>query len=184
MRRHASTSTLASVDTASDSTVFSFSTPPPTPVSSLPLHIRARTLLRATCNNADNEIAGRDTERATLRDFITSFMDNSAMDADDAYTTLYISGSPGCGKTALVNSVLGQVDPQANGVKIISINCMALNNLDALWERMFEELDATCKQKSSPSKSRKAKGREAIVALLAGLKTKWYVAFQLDENLI
>lgn len=102
-------------------------------------------------------------------------MDDSAMDADDVFTTLYISGSPGCGKTALVNSVLGQLNPEANGVKIIFINCMALNNLDALWDRMFEELDAARKQKSSPSKSRKAKGRDAIETLVAGLKTKWYV---------
>lgn len=160
--------------------MFSFATPPPTPVSSLPLHIRARTLLRSTCNNADNDIAGRDAERAILRDFITSFTDDSAMDADDAHTTLYISGSPGCGKTALVNSVLGQLPPQSNGLKIISINCMALNNLDALWDRMFEELDAARKQKSSPSKSRKAKGRDAIVTLLAGLRTKWYVLSYFD----
>lgn len=175
IRRYASTSTIASIDTASDSLPFPISTPPPTPVSSLPLHTRARTLLRATCNSADNQIAGRDAERTTIHDFITSFMDDSAMDADDVFTTLYISGSPGCGKTALVNSVLGQLNPEANGVKIIFINCMALNNLDALWDRMFEELDAARKQKSSPSKSRKAKGRDAIETLVAGLKTKWYV---------
>jgi cell division control protein 6 len=95
------------------------------------------------------------------------------MDTDDAPTTLYISGSPGCGKTALVNSVLGQLNPESNGVKIIFINCMALNSLGALWERMFEELDAARKQKPSPSKSRKEKGREAIVSLLSGLRTKW-----------
>ncbi|KAF5351649.1 hypothetical protein D9756_007735 [Leucocoprinus leucothites] len=170
IRRHASTSTIASVDTASDS-LFSFATPPPTPVS-LPLHTRARTLLRATCNSADNEIAGRDTERGIIRDFISSFVDDSTMDTDDAPATLYISGSPGCGKTALINSVLGHLNPEANGVKIIFINCMALNDLDALWERMFEELDAARKQKSSPSKSRKGKGRAAIESLLLGVRTK------------
>ncbi|KXN90812.1 hypothetical protein AN958_03466 [Leucoagaricus sp. SymC.cos] len=170
VRRHASTSTIASVDTASDS-LFSFATPPPTPIS-LPLHTRARTLLRATCNSADNEIAGRETERATIRDFITSFVDDSAMDTDDAPTTLYISGSPGCGKTALVNSILGQLNPESSGVKIIFINCMALNNLDALWERMFEELNAARKQKFSLSKSRKGRGRDAIESLLSSLRAK------------
>ncbi|KAF9448202.1 P-loop containing nucleoside triphosphate hydrolase protein [Macrolepiota fuliginosa MF-IS2] len=171
IRRHASTSTIASIDTASDPHLFSF-TPPPIPVSFLPLHTRARTLLRATCNSADNEIAGRDAERATIHDFITSFADDASMDTDDMPTTLYISGSPGCGKTALLNSVLSQMNPESKGVKIIFINCMALNNLDALWERMFEELDAARKQKFSPSKARKVKGRDAIEALLAGLRTK------------
>jgi len=101
-------------------------------------------------------------------------VDDSAMDADDAATNLYISGSPGCGKTALVNSILSELSPEATGIKIIFINCMALNDLDGLWERMSEELDAAHKQ-SSPSKSRKGKGRAAVEALLSSLRTKWYV---------
>lgn len=99
-------------------------------------------------------------------------MDDSAMTLDEPSPTLYISGSPGCGKTALVNSVLGELKPEAGGVKTIFINCMALNNLDALWDRMFEEIDTEGKQKS---KSRKAKGKDAIEALLTGIRTKWYV---------
>jgi len=97
------------------------------------------------------------------------------MGADDATTNLYISGSPGCGKTALVNSILSELSPEATGIKIIFINCMALNDLDGLWERMSEELDAAHKQGFSPSKPRKGKGRAAVEALLSSLRTKWYV---------
>lgn len=93
------------------------------------------------------------------------------MGFDDSSPALYISGSPGCGKTALVNSVLVQLNPEADGVKTIFINCMALNNLDALWDRVFDEIDAEGKQKS---KSRKTKGKDAIEALLTGLRRKWY----------
>jgi len=138
------------------------------------LHTRARTLLRATCNSANDEIAGRDTERAIIRNFIDSFVDDSAMDADDATTNLYISGSPGCGKTALVNSVLSKLSPEATDIKIIFINCMALNDLDGLWGRMSEELDAVHKQSFSPPKPRKGKGRAAVEALLSSLQAKWY----------
>ncbi|EKM74948.1 hypothetical protein AGABI1DRAFT_123438 [Agaricus bisporus var. burnettii JB137-S8] len=176
LRRYASTSTIAYHDLTPDPLVFSIATPPPSPVSPLPLHIRARTLLRATCNSADNQIAGRDTERATICEFISSFLDGSEMSLDDSSPALYISGSPGCGKTALVNSVLVQLNPEADGVKTIFINCMALNNLDALWDRVFDEIDAEGKQKS---KSRKTKGKDAIEALLTGLRTKCILV--LDE---
>lgn len=120
------------------------------------MHARARALLRATCNGT-SQMAGRDQERAAVEEFASSF------DDADAYTTLYISGSPGTGKTALVNSVLCGLD-----VNVISINCMTLNNIDALWERLLDELDL---RKRNKTRSKKIGGKAAVEKLLSTLET-------------
>jgi cell division control protein 6 len=91
---------------------------------------------------------------------------------------LYISGSPGCGKTALVNSILAtfEVELLKNNVKLVVINCMALNGLEAVWERMIEEL-------GSPDKWQgKTRSCEIVGKLLSNRTSKWSVdkmAFEL-----
>ncbi|KAG1866705.1 hypothetical protein F4604DRAFT_1778415 [Suillus subluteus] len=88
------------------------STPPPTPpVLLLPVYTRARGLLRSTSTSV-SPIAGREDERQRILEFITSSW------CDSTHSSF----------TALVNSVL-----------LVSINCMALNGLDALWDRLYEE---------------------------------------------
>ncbi|KAG5638632.1 hypothetical protein H0H81_011351 [Sphagnurus paluster] len=151
-------------------------TPPPTPPTSiLPLHARARALLRSTCNNTDAQIAGRDTERATIQTFLASFLDISDVASDPHQSTcLYISGAPGTGKTALVNAVLRETKMDA---KVIFINCMALNSVDALWERLVDELDDS--RKKSTGRTKKVKGRDAVESLIACHNIKCVVI--LDE---
>ncbi|KAJ8518123.1 hypothetical protein ONZ45_g4744 [Pleurotus djamor] len=160
VRRHASTSSLvpATPDTVLQRTL---ATPPPTPPTSLlPIYARARALLRATSNNTATNIAGRDSERDIIQMFITGVSTSS----------LYISGSPGTGKTALVNTIIRDHE-ESDQLKVITINCMALNNVDALWAQLAEELDGNGKRKAS-ARSKKVKGREAVEALLAVRKTK------------
>jgi cell division control protein 6 len=111
-------------------------------------------------------MAGRDKERDVINAFISSF------DGDDVPTTLYVSGSPGTGKTALVNSCLGALE--SSGVKIISINCMALKCVDALWERVLEELGG-----SKVAKTR-GRGKDAVERALSTLKTKWLGSYDSD----
>ncbi|KAJ7282967.1 hypothetical protein C8J57DRAFT_1219121 [Mycena rebaudengoi] len=92
------------------------------------------------------DMAGRDSERAAISAFFSSLETEADL---VEYTSLYISGSPGTGKTALVNSV-------------ISINCMALNSVDALWERLVEELGGTSdKKRKTAGRVKKAQGRDA-----------------------
>ncbi|KAG9220513.1 hypothetical protein CCMSSC00406_0003969 [Pleurotus cornucopiae] len=166
LRRNASTSSLVPATPAAPISRIALATPPPTPPTTLlPTYARARALLRATCNNSSIQIAGRDAERAIIRTFIT----------DHSTSSLYISGAPGTGKTALVNSILQELDDQ---VKIININCMALKNVDELWGQLAEELDTNGKRKAS-ARSKKAKGRGAIEALLAARKTRCILV--LDE---
>ena len=157
-------------------------TPPPTPPTSLlSLHARARALLRSTCNNTNGEVAGRDVERATIHGFLMSFLNRSNTEfGDDHSTSLYISGSPGTGKTALVNAVLRSMPTDA---KVVFVNCMALNSIDALWERLIEEFgDANARKPATRGK--KLKGREVIEGLISKHDSKWFVPNRLVVTFI
>jgi cell division control protein 6 len=84
---------------------------------------------------------------------------------------LYISGSPGCGKTALVNSILAasEVELLENNINLLSVNCMALNGLEAVWERLIEEL-------GSQDKRRGKTCNHEIAEKLLGGTSKWSVS--------
>ncbi|KAJ7747245.1 P-loop containing nucleoside triphosphate hydrolase protein [Mycena metata] len=174
--RRASTSAIVPATPTAEIAQLTLATPPPTPPNSiLPIHVRARALLRATCNSPATEMAGRDAERVAIADFFASLIDEADV---VEHTSLYISGSPGTGKTALVNAVLRTLD--VDQVKIIAINCMALNSVDTLWERLIEELSATAdKKRKTAGRARKSQGRDAVNALLTVLPTKCIII--LDE---
>jgi cell division control protein 6 len=116
-------------------------------------------------------IAGRDTERSSLLEFLTSFIDGTSMDYDLSTTSMFISGAPGTGKTELVNTVIRDLSAKNDHVKVISINCMALKSVDALWERIIEDLGITPKRKSPANK--KINGFERLKTLLSTLNTQW-----------
>lgn len=72
-------------------------------------------------------------------------MPKDAMDVDPAgevISSLYISGSPGTGKTALVTDILQKLQdrtdlrPQA----VVYVNCMGLSDVKAVWESVWEAL--------------------------------------------
>jgi cell division control protein 6 len=92
---------------------------------------------------------------------------------NDVTTSLYISGSPGSGKTALVNSILRSLETDA---KIIVINCMALNSTDALWETLLEELQDGPKRKTA-GRAKKTRPRDIVEALLSNSQSKWSALF-------
>jgi cell division control protein 6 len=85
---------------------------------------------------------------------------------------MFISGSPGTGKTALVTRIVRELTAEHPGdLRVISINCMALKSLEVLWERMADELEHDAFKKRSAGK--KAKGREVVQALLRASNFKW-----------
>lgn len=144
------------------------STPPPTPPLALqPLHVRTRALLRATSNSI-SDMPGRDKEREIIETFITSFA--QATDTDNAATNLYISGSPGSGKTALVHSVLHSIDLSASKVEVVTLNCMGLKDVSVVLDRAYEALQSL---KSEKRNAKGSKGKQSIKNLLASLRTKW-----------
>ena len=178
-RRHASASDLASPATPTPViSRLSLATPPPTPPSLVPIYARARALLRPL-SNCDSGIAGREQEREQITSFFRSFLQDGPS-ADDGQKILYISGSPGTGKTALVDSVLRGLTLESTSARIISINCMALQNIDALWDRLAEELDPDAR--CAASKSRKTRARKVVDTLLSDLSDKWYVWTPMHAN--
>ncbi|THV05128.1 P-loop containing nucleoside triphosphate hydrolase protein [Dendrothele bispora CBS 962.96] len=179
LRRRASSSNIPRDSTpATAISHLAISTPPPTPPSFIPIHARARALLRSTCNDSSS-MPGRENERAILVEFITNFLESSP---HDDFLSLYISGSPGSGKTALVNSVIDSVDIQSKGAKIVVINCMALRDVDALWERIIEELEGLKKRKSV--KSKKAKTFDSLDVVIKNLDTKCILVLDELDNLV
>ncbi|KAJ3732143.1 P-loop containing nucleoside triphosphate hydrolase protein [Lentinula guzmanii] len=160
---------------ASFSTSFAnmtLATPPATPLTLLPFHARVRALLRATCNN-NVSMPARDTERDIISKFIHDFLSHSET---GRLHSLYISGSPGCGKTALMSSILDSL--QLDGTRIINVNCMALTNFDSLWDRLIDEFDGVL-QKKRKSGITKGNSREVIESLLCGMTSRCIVV--LDE---
>ncbi len=67
-----------------------------------------------------------------MESFLISFLADQ-IDAE-VPSTLYVSGSPGTGKTALVNAVLAAMEAklQAKGTRVLSVNCMALAGVDGM----------------------------------------------------
>jgi cell division control protein 6 len=148
-------------------------TPPPITRSILPIHACARATLRSTSNDT-TPIAGRETERAKIRDFLDTFLHSPPDSNSNPETTLYISGLPGTGKTALVNSILHDIDAESSPIKVIFINCMALSGIEALWDRLLEQLQTGAKRKVG-GRTKQTRARDALDSILSTMTTKWQV---------
>ncbi|KAF8812914.1 P-loop containing nucleoside triphosphate hydrolase protein [Phlegmacium glaucopus] len=170
LRRHTSASSLEPATPTSNLVELTLTPPPSPPVSLLPIHARVRALLRSTCNNTSSQIAGRDTERTSLLKFLTSFIDGTPTDHDPDPTSMFISGAPGTGKTALVNAVIRDLSAKNDHVQVVFINCMALKSVDALWERIIEDLVTAPKKKSTAN--RKTNAYDRLKTLLSTLNTQ------------
>lgn len=77
-------------------------------------------------------LVGRVAERAR----ITTFLEMHLLDSRPG--SLYISGCPGTGKTALVNEIIGA--EVYKPYTFISINCMEINP-SAIYSRLLKEMD-------------------------------------------
>lgn len=117
-------------------------------------------------------MAGREKEQTIIESFLHGFDE----DMDVPERVLYVSGTPGTGKTALVNSILSNISLD-NDVKTIFLNCMAIPNMDSLWQRLEEELsDVAPRTKSSRRIATKSKlhGRDLIASIFEKRKDmKW-----------
>ena len=150
----------------------SLTTPPPTPALNSPSlsivdtakkttssYTEACALLRPQGHESE-ALIGREQERARILDFLAPFMADQRL--SDKVFSLYVSGAPGTGKTALVNQILSSVsfvddmNTSHASVRVININCMALGAKDGftgVWERCADELDLPKEtRRGSPTK--------------------------------
>ena len=124
-------------------------------------------------------MAGRQNERDVITRFISEFISTSDSKStkDSDTSVLYISGSPGTGKTALVNAVLGEMKEQLTAAQasVITINCMAVNDVDALYNKLVEDLSKESIDGKRGARGRKAKetSLRAINRLLGNQNAKW-----------
>ena len=152
-------------------------TPPPSPPAILlPLHVRVRALLRPTCNEGP-QLAGREQERSRIEGFLRTFM--VSVGSESNHSALYISGSPGTGKTALVNATLHALADElsAQDIQLLVVNCMALEGIDAVWQQLSDMLVSG----SSPKgRGRKVKGKpqQVVEKAFASRNHKWCVSNQ------
>ncbi|KAJ3537835.1 hypothetical protein NM688_g6617 [Phlebia brevispora] len=176
-RRASVSATSRSSIPATASPPVALTTPSSSPPAALqPICARARALLRPTCNSVV-PMAGRGCERDQIVAFIKPLTES--LEGGDEHSIFYISGSPGTGKTAMVMSVLHDMrgELQAADVTVITINCMALNNVEALWDRLKDEIhDENSKvTKNNKVKRTKETSFETIRRLFTKQQTKWYV---------
>lgn len=144
----------------------SISTPPPTPPTPISLDAQIRALLRSISNsNASMSMNGREKERELIENFLRGFHQNS----DTQEKILYISGSPGTGKTALINNILTSALFEED-IKVLFINCMTCANVDALWDCLREKLSIVNEKKS---RGKKISAKEAVTKVLQELKSNW-----------
>jgi hypothetical protein len=83
-------------------------------------------------------------------------------------TSLYISGSPGLGKTALLHEVLESLSARYESLRTVVVNCMGMTSLDfsALKEHVVEGLDGALPARSLVD--------SRFNALLAQGNMRWY----------
>ncbi|KAG8918326.1 AAA ATPase, partial [Tulasnella sp. 418] len=121
------------------------------------IYARARALIRAantsslseTLTSSTSVIAARTEERTKIQNFILGgdFLSKSPDCDEECPSSLYISGSPGTGKTALVTDILRQLALTSSKGSItptaVYVNCMGLPDTRSVWTRVWEELVST-----------------------------------------
>ena len=135
----------------------------------LPIYACIHVLLRSTCNGTFT-ITGRSTERDVIAKFIASACESDASPVPSK-SSLFISGTPGTGKTALVNSVLSGLE-YCQDFKVVTVNCMALNNMDNLWDCLCENIESSTLVRRN--RGAKAKGKRLLDRILASQDQRWY----------
>ncbi|CAH1789591.1 unnamed protein product, partial [Owenia fusiformis] len=78
-------------------------------------------------------LVGRQRERTEIETFLTQNLSNKQGNS------LYISGAPGTGKTALLTKIMGEVK-ECKKCKTVYLNCMTLTNSRAIYSSLLGEL--------------------------------------------
>lgn len=79
-------------------------------------------------------LVGRESERKRLLQFWDAHV------SDNKPGCLYISGSPGTGKTALLTDIMRAKKYDHQKVKFVTINCMSVSEPKAIYTKLFTEL--------------------------------------------
>ncbi|KAF9124070.1 AAA ATPase [Mortierella sp. 14UC] len=115
----------------------------------------AKALFRRTTE--PHRLVGRVAERETIR----TFCQNHILTANAG--SLYISGQPGTGKTALLKEVMRDMESEMQAaehdIKTIMINCMTIKDPRLVYAKMLEEMGYVAESKD----------KETVIMTLEGL---------------
>ncbi|KAF9538682.1 AAA ATPase [Mortierella hygrophila] len=104
--------------------------------STLGYYQDAKALFRRTTE--PHRLVGRDAERETIRQFCLKHI------LTPEAGSLYISGQPGTGKTALLKEIMRDMQPAMEkapyGIKVLTVNCMTVKDPKLVYHKMLVEL--------------------------------------------
>lgn len=104
------------------------------------VYTRARACLRLSADSGDQQLVGRDVEREQLDSFLAAHFVAGKLEAAATPKALYISGSPGTGKTALLTATLANFSSQNADASVSFVNCTSLRDADAIWDQLAGDL--------------------------------------------
>lgn len=124
-------------------------------------------------------LTGREAERAEISAFLGFLASGEATE----HTSLYVSGTPGTGKTAFVRQIISQ-DPAGDLVSVY-VNCMGLQEA-AVWDAIVEEVDVSHGdllrgRGKTKSKTGGKSAKAVFEKLLLHDDVKWYVSVLLKD---
>ncbi|KAK4230488.1 cell division control protein 18 [Podospora fimiseda] len=105
---------------------------PLTPSTVQTIYHKARQLFSRSAD--PGQLIGRDNEREQLRDFL------SRCKTSKPSGCLYVSGPPGTGKSAMVNSIADETAAESESVKKAYINCMSIKSSKDLYITLLDQL--------------------------------------------
>jgi cell division control protein 6 len=83
-------------------------------------------------------LIGRDSERSQLQSFLKSRLDSRSGGC------LYISGPPGCGKSALLTEIMGELaGDETVSIKKAWINCMSLHTPSSIYTSLLDSFQSS-----------------------------------------
>lgn len=92
-----------------------------------------RSARRALVDNSEFRLPGREKEFEELTGYFKNLIDN------DGSGSLYISGTPGTGKTATLSKIINSADYKSK-LKIVFINCTSITSAGAIYKKICQEL--------------------------------------------
>ncbi|KAF9355502.1 AAA ATPase [Mortierella sp. AD094] len=167
----ADASSAASCKTVSSGATNTKASAAPAPTT-LGFYQDAKTLFRRTTE--PHRLVGRAAERETIRTFCQNHI------LVPKAGSLYISGQPGTGKTALLKEIMRDMEHEMNSVehdiKTVTINCMSIKDPKLVYQKLLEEIGYVVESKD----------KEAVIKTLESLvlesnKKKTLYVVILDE---
>ncbi|KAF9420893.1 AAA ATPase [Entomortierella beljakovae] len=142
-KRLQKTKSLGAIDTSAKP-CRAVSSEPSTPMSStLGFYQDAKTLFRRTTE--PHRLVGRSMERETIQAFCQEhiLVPNAG--------SLYISGQPGTGKTALLKEIMRDMESEwrkaEHDIKVVNINCMTIKDPKHIYQKLLDEIGYTSESK-------------------------------------